>query len=85
VANEAAAPPAIRRVLYVDDNPLLTMLVVRIFAADPAVAVQTAPDGKTALDLAFHQQPDVVMLDLHLADMSGETLLRMLRGDPRTE
>jgi hypothetical protein len=38
-------PPATRRVLYVDDNPLLTGLVERIFAADPTVAVQTAPDG----------------------------------------
>jgi signal transduction histidine kinase/CheY-like chemotaxis protein len=81
-----AAGQAARRVLYVDDNPLLTVLVERIFAADPTVTVQTAPDGRTALELAFQQeQPDIVMLDLHLADMSGETLLRQFRADPRTQ
>ncbi len=73
-----------RRVLYVDDNPLLTVLVERIFAKDPTVTVQTAPDGQTALDLAVQRQPDIVVLDLNLAGMSGETLLRRLRDDPRT-
>jgi CheY-like chemotaxis protein len=79
-----AAPPSTRRVLYVDDNRLLTVLVGRIFAADPAVTVNTAPDGRTALDLAFQLQPDIVLLDLHLPDMSGEALLRQLREDSRT-
>jgi len=79
-----AVPPSPRRVLYVDDNPMLTMLVDRIFAADPAVAVQTAPDGATGLRLAAQQQPDIVLLDLQLSDMSGEALLRQLRSDART-
>jgi CheY-like chemotaxis protein len=48
------------------------------------VTVQTAPDGRTALELALQLQPDVVVLDLHLPDMSGETLLGQLRADPRT-
>jgi len=81
-AREAPAPA--RHVLYVDDNPMLTALVDRIFAADPSVTVQTAPDGKTAMNLARQQQPDVVMLDLHLPDMSGEALLQQLRADART-
>jgi CheY-like chemotaxis protein len=79
-----AAPAPAQRVLYVDDNPLLIRLVERIFAADPGVRVQTAPDGRTALGLACQQQPDLVLLDLHLPDMSGEALLRQLRAEPRT-
>jgi signal transduction histidine kinase/DNA-binding response OmpR family regulator len=79
-----AAPQSTRQVLYVDDNPLLTMLVERIFAADPTVTVNTAPDGRTGLKLAFQLQPDIVLLDLHLTDMSGEALLRQLREDSRT-
>jgi signal transduction histidine kinase/DNA-binding response OmpR family regulator len=80
----AAAPPSTRRVLYVDDNPMLTALVERIFAADPAVTVHTAPDGRTGLELATQLQPDIVLLDLNLTDMSGEALLRQLRADSRT-
>lgn len=83
-APTAAAGQPTRRLLYVDDNPLLTVLVERIFAADPTVTVQTVPDGRTALDLALQRQPDIILIDLHLADMSGETLLRQLRADPRT-
>lgn len=83
-APAATAGQAARRLLYVDDNPLLTVLAERIFARDPTVLVQTAPDGRTAFDLALQRQPDVVVLDLCLADMSGETLLGQLRADPRT-
>jgi CheY-like chemotaxis protein len=72
------------RVLHVDDDPLLTVLVQRIFAADPAVTVQTAPDGPTGLSLAVTQQPDILLLDLQLSGMSGEALLRQLRADART-
>jgi CheY-like chemotaxis protein len=72
-------------VLYVDDDPLLAGLVERIFAADPAITVQTAPDGPTALSLAIHQQPDIILLDLHIAGTSGETLLQQLQADARTQ
>ena len=84
VAPERAAAPAARRVLYVDDNPLLTGLVERIFARDPTVVVQTTPDGHSAFDLACQQQPDIVLLDLNLSGMSGEALLRQLQADART-
>ena len=79
-----AVPTALRRVLYVDDNPMLIKLVERIFASDPAVTVQTAPDGAAALHLAAQQQPDIVFLDLHLSDMSGAVLLQRFQSDPRT-
>jgi signal transduction histidine kinase/CheY-like chemotaxis protein len=80
-----AALPSARQVLYVDDDPLLAGLVERIFAADPAITVQTAPDGPTALSLAIHQQPDIILLDLHIAGTSGETLLQQLQADARTQ
>ena len=79
-----AVPPPTRHVLYVDDNTLLTRLAERIFAADPAVIMQTAPDGKTGLDMARQQRPDIILLDLGLSDMSGEALLGQLRADART-
>jgi CheY-like chemotaxis protein len=79
-----AGRPA-RRLLYVDDDPQVTMLVERIFAADPTVTVQTAPNGSTALELALQRLPDIIVIDLRLSDMSGETLLRQLRADPRTQ
>ena len=41
--------------------------------------------GLEALDIARNDPPDLVLLDLHLPDLPGEEVLRMLRRDPRTE
>ncbi|MFZ4841804.1 response regulator [Mycetocola saprophilus] len=39
-----------------------------------------APDGTRALDLAAHEHPDVILLDLGLPDVSGLTVIRGIRG-----
>ena len=38
--------------------------------------------GRLGLELARAHHPDLVLLDLHLADMSGLEVLVELRGDP---
>ena len=40
--------------------------------------------GRLGLDLAREHQPDLIALDLHLPDISGETVLTQLRADPLT-
>jgi CheY-like chemotaxis protein len=75
---------ATRRVLYVDDDESITDLVRRILTKDATVALLTAPDGGTAVQLAVEHRPDIIMLDLHLPDMSGEDLLQRLQADPIT-
>ncbi len=40
--------------------------------------------GRLAVDLARQHRPDLVLLDLHLADISGEEVLRLLGEDPAT-
>jgi signal transduction histidine kinase/CheY-like chemotaxis protein len=77
------APP-VRRVLYVDDNPMMVELVERILGKDPHVLVQTAPDGKTALRLAVDDRPHLILLDLNLTDIGGEELMRELRANGDT-
>src|SRR5690606_8161365 len=42
--------------------------------------VDIAPDGRTALDLAAHRHPQVVILDLGLPDMDGVEVIEGLRG-----
>jgi CheY-like chemotaxis protein len=37
------------------------------------------------LELAREHRPDLILLDLHLPDISGEDVLRELGSDPRTE
>ena len=73
-----------RRILYVDDNPMIIALVERILRREPELTLLTAGRGDTALELAGRYLPDLVFLDLHLPDMTGQDLLKHLRADPRT-
>jgi CheY-like chemotaxis protein len=40
--------------------------------------------GRVGLELAKELRPDLIALDLHLPDISGETVLTLLRSDERT-
>ncbi|HWJ98359.1 MAG TPA: ATP-binding protein, partial [Acidimicrobiales bacterium] len=79
-------PPARDRakVLSIEDNLLNVRLVTRIVEQRPGVELLTAMQGRLGFEIAREHQPKLVLLDLHLSDMGGEEVLRMLRADPRT-
>ncbi|MEX0912142.1 MAG: PAS domain S-box protein [Gemmatimonadota bacterium] len=78
------AEGAAATILYVEDNLANLTLVETIFAGRPEITLVPALQGTLGLDLAFEHAPDLVLLDLHLPDMSGDEVLRRLRADPRT-
>ena len=78
------AGPVTGTVLFIEDSPPTTMLVERILSGRPGVVFGSAPDGRTGLDRAARWHPDLVLLDLHLPDISGERVLAELRADPVT-
>jgi DNA-binding response OmpR family regulator len=69
-------------VLIADDEPHVVELV-RLTLEDDRINVIDAPDGETALALAEMQRPDLIILDVHLPDMTGFDLCAQLRRDPR--
>jgi CheY-like chemotaxis protein len=48
------------------------------------IKLLTTMQGGLTLDLAREHRPDLILLDLHLPDMSGEEVFRRLREDPYT-
>ena len=65
-------------VLVVDDDPaILRTLGINLRARD--YEVETAGDGRSALQVVDERMPDVVLLDLGLPDLDGVTVLRRLR------
>ncbi|MBY0228130.1 MAG: response regulator [Gemmataceae bacterium] len=71
-------------VLIVDDYPDTTAPLAYLARAWGHEA-WTAPDARTALDLAARHRPAVVLLDLGLPDMNGFDLARRLRQLPGME
>jgi CheY-like chemotaxis protein len=79
--------PALRgalRILHVEDNLANLALVEQILARHQEVELIAATLGGMALELARRHRPDVILLDLHLPDMSGIDVLGRLRADPVT-
>ncbi|MCA0377134.1 MAG: PAS domain S-box protein [Gemmatimonadetes bacterium] len=81
-----AIPTAFRpaTLLYIEDNLANLSLVETILLSRPGWRTLPALQGQLGVELAREHRPDVVLLDLHLPDMSGEAVLRRLRADPRT-
>jgi two-component system KDP operon response regulator KdpE len=67
------------KVLVVDDDPTLRR-TLEIGLRAEGHDVLLAADGRTALQAATEDQPDLMVLDLGLPDLSGVEVLRQLRG-----
>ena len=73
-----------RTILYVEDNLSNLTLIEQILAEQPQVRLITAMQGRLALDLARQHSPDLILLDLHLPDVPGWTILAQLKNDEAT-
>ena len=76
MADSAAA----RRVLVIDDEPLIRSFTTRALRA-AGFAVAEAAGGREGLRIALSDSPDVVLLDLGLPDLEGAEVLRRLRDE----
>ena len=72
-------------ILYVEDSPV-NIKVVRhaLKQYRPDAVILTAPTAKTGLELARAYQPDAILLDIRLPDMSGYEVLAALRRYDQT-
>jgi two-component system cell cycle response regulator len=70
-------------VLVVDDSPLVQR-VLTAQLGDEGCRVVTASGGIATLARVRAEQPDLILLDLVLRDMSGFEVLRILKEDART-
>lgn len=74
----AAAPPACRCVVA-DDHPALVTVLESYLGGQGYDVVETASDGRRAVDLATVVDPDVFVVDWRMPYLEGVPLLRALR------
>jgi len=68
-----------KKILIVDDTELFRELEAVFLAR--AGDIITAASGKEALELARRERPDVVVADIDMPEMDGETLCRAIKAD----
>jgi signal transduction histidine kinase len=71
-------------VLAIEDNQPNYWLLEEVLKSLPEVSLMGAIQGSMGLDLAKQHRPDLILLDLHLPDMTGHDVLRALRADAMT-
>jgi len=70
------------KILLVDDNPHMRMLLMEILRAIGVTEVYEAADGAQALQVMRARPVDIVMTDLAMEPLDGIDLLRLLRNSP---
>ena len=77
------ASSARRKVLVIDDSPMLLSFVEDILT-EAHYEVSTAPNAWESLEAAQADPPDLILLDYILPDMKGDEVSRKLLEDPVT-
>jgi two-component system, OmpR family, alkaline phosphatase synthesis response regulator PhoP len=79
--NESFLPES--TVLIVDDNPQ-NLELLQAFLESLPVKIVSAVDGVDALRKVEEHNPDLILLDIMMPQMSGFQVCRRLKGDPKT-
>ena len=75
--------PAAKRILIVEDNELNMKLLNDVLEAH-GYEVMATGRGKIAIEWAHLHQPDLILMDLQLPDLSGLDATRQLKADGKT-
>ncbi len=67
------------RVLVADDDPQI-LKALRIILGAHGYDVSLARDGREAIDVAAHDRPDVIVLDLGMPGLDGVAVIEAVRG-----
>ncbi|HNT74988.1 MAG TPA: response regulator [Anaerolineae bacterium] len=67
--------------MYIEDNPGNRMLVRRILLVEDYVVIE-AEDGRTGIELALREIPDLILMDMNLPEVDGYELTKQIRAIP---
>jgi CheY-like chemotaxis protein len=73
-----------KKILVIDDEDHARKMIRTFFENYTDVSIIEAGDGDTGFELAKKEQPDLVLLDNKMPQMSGEQTAKMIRADSST-
>ncbi len=68
------------KIAIIEDDSVISQMYRMKFEAD-GFDVQVADNGKIGIELVQSFQPDIILLDLQMPEMNGETALRHIRSE----
>jgi diguanylate cyclase (GGDEF)-like protein len=71
-----------KHLLLVDDD-VESLAIVRARLADDGIEISCATGGRAGLAAAKSRNPDLILLDLDMPDMTGFDVCRSLKADPQ--
>lgn len=77
-------PNHTHQLLYIEDDPSNLTLVQWIMDRKDGIELLSATCGRHGIEMAREHLPDLIVLDLHLPDMSGDSVLQCLQHDATT-
>ncbi len=72
-------------VLQIEDNHANRLLVERVFEQMAGYQLIQANDGESGVGLALEQHPDLVLVDMGLPDIDGQTVTTIMRQVPELQ
>ncbi|AWJ93130.1 response regulator (plasmid) [Azospirillum baldaniorum] len=76
-------PPTLERILYIDDEPMLQMLVGLSLQKARGWSVHACLTGGQAVASALEKAPQLILLDVMLPDIDGTEVFAALRREPQ--
>jgi diguanylate cyclase (GGDEF)-like protein len=71
------------KILVVDDMPINITILDKIL--NPEYEILSAASGKEALEMAYRQIPDLILLDVVMPEMDGFEVCKKLKHDDKTK
>jgi CheY-like chemotaxis protein len=71
-------------ILYVEDNLANLRVIEHLLKPYPNIHLISAMQGQIGIDIARQHRPSLILLDLHLPDLQGAEVLRILKSDSAT-
>lgn len=84
IAADAPRLQSYRRALIIDDSPTMISQYIRYYS-EMGIETITSMQGYGAVEKAIIDQPDIIILDIMLPDISGWEVLRQLKAEPPTQ
>ncbi|MFL7790512.1 MAG: response regulator [Anaerolineae bacterium] len=70
-----------KTILLIEDNADNAKIAMRALKPH-GYRLLHASDGESGLTMAMEEKPDLILLDLGLPDLEGQTLAALIRGSP---